>query len=124
MNRAVIAALFGITFPVVYTLIAVLLTAVFPNYFSDQMIWDGEYLPGLILAPVFFTAYLDVMLKAHFFHLWVLTIDHIILRIFWLIMPVFTSYSVIGYFALRMIGYPKLKPEVGSSKPPPPPIKF
>lgn len=120
VRRFVTAVLIGVLFPIVYTILAGLLSDFAPGYFGETIQLYGHPAPGPIFAPTLFPVYFDSWLRSYGFFGWWRAFDAPWFRIITLLVANFFVYSSLGYLLLSLIGFPSVKPKIGENDPPPP----
>ena len=120
MKRFAISILFGLLLPVLYTIVAVSLTGIYPEYFTQSIKMFGESVPGPILAPTLFPFYFDTWLSVNYYFGWGWLLDNRWVRLITWIVPTIAIYSIVSYGVLRLIGFPRSKATEGIHEPPPP----
>lgn len=121
MKRIVISVLCGVLLPALYTIVAVFITASFPDLVSDTVVVYGKAAPGSIFAPTLFTIYVYFWLESHLFFGWDRVMNTVWFRATFILLPIAAVYGLITYGLLHLFGFPKLRHVVGELGPPPPP---
>lgn len=121
MRRFFWALLFGISFPVIYTIVLGTISNIYPKLVPDSTVMFGQEVPGYAFAPTMFPSYFLFWLKANGNFGWSFIVDTIPVRILFLILPNLILYSLLGHVVLSTFRLPRKKVQINSDNPPPPP---
>jgi len=124
VKRLFLSLLFGVSFPVIYTVVMVAISELFPTIIHGNAKMFGQPVPGYPFAPTIFPLYFATWLKVNGNFGLSFLIDTILFRFAIFVVPNILLYTGVGYLLCRVFRIPRDKHEKSFSSEPPPPSDF